>query len=405
MKLLRYRRSAAVAVVAAVAVTCGTAGLSASVPGTAVAGEVDVRPFDIGNYSVEPLEFHSAYRHSVENGTELAIMRLAGHMVTGYEVDAKIAFGTGFKPIAKPADYTTRAAQADLQGVLQRNQLVYGLLASASASDKADLDTARGAVGFSIAVFQFPDATAAAAAAAEFEAVDFGVAAEDNTRVQLAGYPSARSHWRPEVRSLGTRLAHGAYMIDLTAQESAPDLAALTTLTERVLAKQLPLLDSLPPLSRRDIYRLEDDPSGLLRRTLNETGSRLPRFPRADRLYLAVLNRRGTILVQQDQAAIGRTYDEAGVDGVAFVDATILLRARDPAAAHTLQRNLTEGKPGVIAGPDGVPDTVCRQVDLVRQSKYSCNVRYGRYVATVVSDQIADVRQRAAAQYALLTNS
>ncbi|GEM33022.1 hypothetical protein NN3_40290 [Nocardia neocaledoniensis NBRC 108232] len=404
MRLPRYPRFAAVAVVAAVTVVCGAVGFSATVPGAAVPGEVDVRPFDIGNYPVEPLEFRSAYRHTVENGTELAIMRLAGNVVTGYEVDAGIAFGRGFKPIAKPSDYTTRAAQPDLQGVLERNHLAFGLQVSAGATETADLDPARGAVGFSIAVFQFPDAAAAGAAATEFEAVDFGVTG-DNTRIQLAGYPSARSHWRPEVRSLGTRLAHGAYMIDLTAFESVPDLAALTTLTERVLGKQLPLLDSLPPLSHRDIYRLEDDASGLLRVALNETGTRHPRFPRSDRNYVAVLNRRGAIVVQQDQAVKGRMYDEAGVDGVAFLEATVLLRARDAAAARTLQADMTADNTEAITGPDGVPDTVCRQDDRVRQGKYSCTVRYGRYVAKVVSDQVADVRQRAAAQYALLTNS
>ncbi|MFD3507589.1 hypothetical protein [Nocardia sp. NPDC058666] len=404
MKYLELLRNiAAVAAVATMAVTCGLAVRAAPVSGTALAGEVDVRRFDVGSYPVEPLEYRANYAHSLEHGTELAIMRLAGHIVQGYEVDEALAFGTGYAPVAEPREYRRQHAQADFQEVLRRNQLAYGIVSSVSATEGTDMDSKRGEPGFAISVFQFPDAAMASAAAAEFEAIDFGVAADVNTRVQLAGHPSARSHWRPEVRTLGTRLSHGSYMISLTVSTSSPELAALTTLATRVLDKQLPLLDSLPPLSRREIYRLGDDPFDLLRRTLKLDPSRYPQFPRRAAAFEAVVDGRGAILFQVEQAEQGRLFGEVGVDRAAFVDGTILLRARDPAAAHTLQHRLAEGKPDVVAGPDGVPDTICRTFDDRR--RYTCNLRYDRYVATVFSDQIADVRQRAAAQYALLANS
>ena len=61
-----------------------------------------------------------------------------------------------------------------------------------------------------------------------------------------------------------------------------------------------------------------------------------------------------------------------------------------------------------IDGPKGLPDAKCfeRKKDAYKDtaSRFTCNVRPDRFVAAVFSADEADVRQRAAAQYALLVN-
>ncbi|HTQ21592.1 DUF7373 family lipoprotein [Mycobacterium sp.] len=63
-----------------------------------------------------------------------------------------------------------------------------------------------------------------------------------------------------------------------------------------------------------------------------------------------------------------------------------------------------------LAAPDGLPDARCfEQKPAIWASdanyRYQCLVSFGRYVGHVWSSEEKDVRQRAAAQYAILVNS
>ncbi|OBI88473.1 hypothetical protein A5661_05900 [Mycobacterium asiaticum] len=63
-----------------------------------------------------------------------------------------------------------------------------------------------------------------------------------------------------------------------------------------------------------------------------------------------------------------------------------------------------------MPAPTELPDARCyeQKKEIVADNanaRFACFVGFGRYVATVSSNEENDVRQRAAAQYAMLVNS
>ncbi|WP_435873374.1 DUF7373 family lipoprotein, partial [Nocardia farcinica] len=80
-----------------------------------------------------------------------------------------------------------------------------------------------------ITVFQFPDNNSAQNAAQAYENADFAIAADKNQAVQLNKYPNALSHWRPGIRTIGSRLVEGSYLVNIFARAPQPELPQLTS--------------------------------------------------------------------------------------------------------------------------------------------------------------------------------
>ncbi|MGF6887274.1 hypothetical protein ABIA39_004409 [Nocardia sp. GAS34] len=406
-------RVLAVSALAAIAL----AGCGMSVPGSPVAGELDVRALDIGAYSDQPLEFRSEFRHSLDAGTELAIIRLAGHVALGSEIKVPVQVGAGvsipvplvgggMSVLREPGDYESSVAQDQFRAVLQRDGMLFGFGADSADRSEPNAHAVAGDTALSLTVFQFPDDASAAAAAGDLEAVDFA-AAPGNVPVQLAKYPAAKAHWRPDIRTMGARIAHGSYVVDLFARTPQPDLAALTALSATALDVQLPLLDSLKPLSRRDVLHLDYDPDGLMRRTLKVSPDPNPDFDPKTTVPEGDMDPRALLHRLPEPAATKALLAADGVDRVALSGSTVLMRARDEAAAASLWKSLNATAPKDVQTPPGLSSAGCGEnTDAGPTGKrYTCRVRYRRYVATVSSDQLGDVQQRASAQYALLANA
>lgn len=397
------------------AVLTVSAGCGAAVSGTPTPAEIDVRTLDVGNYSAEPLEFRSEYHHTLPGGTELAIIRLAGHVALGSEVPLPVGPGVsapgglvegGMSVLREPGDYRSSVAQDQFRAVLQRDGMLFGFGADSADHPEPDAHAVPGDTALSLTVFQFPDDASATTAATELEAVDTA-AASGNVPAQLTKYPAAKAHWRPNVRTMGARLAHGSYVVDVFARTPQADPAALTALIENALEVQLPLLDELKPLSRRGVLHLDYDPDGMMRRTLKVSPDPNPDFdpettiPEGDMAPRALLHR-----VSQP-AKISALMTGAGVDRVSVSGSTVLLRARDEAAAATLWKSLNASTARAVQTPPGLPAAGCGENPAAAPTdgRYFCRVRYHRYVASVSSNQLTDARQRAGAQYALLANA
>jgi hypothetical protein len=108
-------------------------------------------------------------------------------------------------------------------------------------------------------------------------------------------------------------------------------------------------------------------------------------------------------------------FAQAGVDRCTITPETNLLRARDETAARKLLPDMVDAKRPMkidhdIAPPSGVPDARCYEQKQTLWAdhpnvRFICFVTSGRYVSSVVSNDENDVRQRGAAQYAILVNS
>lgn len=405
MLSLRFRASLLLAITAVTVAGCGS-----KVEGSARPGEIDVRTLDVGTYPTDPLELRHTYNPSMSNGFTLAVQRLADHVANGPDIDPAFKYGTGVVPFLDADKATTVLAKATVP-VLEANKMMFGI--AVGQSDKqpdSSGHTPDESAFTTVTVMQFPDAAAASKAAGELEDADFTVAADLNQRVPLSKYPDAHTHWRPGVANIGSTMAHGSYVVSMFVGVKDPDLSQLTALAQKVYDAQLPLLDSLPPLDREGVLRLPFDPDAMLRRTLNSDDILLPDF-----LSQAVAEPRGFLHRVTDQVFWRKLLGDNNVDrfatsGASYSGASMLFRTRGDEDARRLSAGILEhGYSGVADEPPGIPDAKCGEVAPSNQSssakRYRCVLSYRRYAAVVESDQLGDVHQRAAAQYALLANS
>ncbi|MEU6580781.1 hypothetical protein [Nocardia sp. NPDC046763] len=414
--------------IAAVVAVPALAGCASDVSGTAAAAEVDVRQLPVGNYPTDPLDVRATYRHGSGEGSSMAIARLADSMVIGADVDPSFSHNVLYKSL-KSASSSYGMLADPVRQVLENDDMVYGYSTASSTKPLgpstgftlsgnfqpfggADVDPT--ASTFNLTVIQFADQQRAQTAERDIEAADFNVAPDQNVHVTLTGNPTATAHWRPGVPSLAATLTYGLYVVDVFVQQSTADLDGLRGLADKVLAAQLPMLDRAPGLSTKDLYRLDFDPDDMLRRTLHPSTLINPN-PDAEITHAT----RGFLHYIDDQTTWKPLLDNNGVDRISEADkGSLLFRARDPKSAAALWTGITALTPTPAEAPAKVPDVACADNhDAAAKSgskdydawnaddKYICTVRYDRYVARVASNQLIDVQQKAAAQYALLANS
>ncbi|MBL1075165.1 hypothetical protein JK358_12260 [Nocardia sp. 2] len=403
-------------------VTLATGALAAAtvltgcstVAGTPAAGEIDIRALDVGSFPTEPLDLRREYNHQLNNGTELAVMRLAGAVANGLEIDPALKYTTRVVDITSASRADFVLADVAVQAAVQHG-LQFGYSATSSSHKisqdgfgSTDVMNAYGhgtpppdASAVNLTVLQFPDRDSARNAATSMEEADFAVAPDLNQRLTLDRYPDAKAHWRPGISNMAATLAHGNYVVNAFVQLPEADPEKLRARAQQAIAVQLPLLDALPPLSAREVLRLDYDPEGMLRRTLHPEKYMTPSVQREN-----WLSTRGFLNGAGDMASWRELLDIGGVDFTATVNGgSLLLRARDESAATAMSSAIQAKTTKPADAPEGVPGAWCNLEEGKSRNNYLCVVSYDRYVARVSSTQIQDAHQRAAAQYALLANA
>ncbi|WP_063008326.1 DUF7373 family lipoprotein [Nocardia kruczakiae] len=396
--------------------------------GSPIAGEIDVRHLDTGQYPTEPIDTYQEYSHTVENGSALAEIRLMNHMVTGLDVDPTLKYGSGAQNLEKSWDFERVLSKAGAAAAL-RNKPMFGF-ASGSSDHEPDLtgQSIPSATLITLAIMQFPSSDSANRAAAEIEKADFDVAPDRNQSVHLGKYAEAHSHWQPGTPSIGSVVARGQYVVSTFAQTPDGKLDNLTALVEKTYDKQLPMLDSLSPLSAEQVLKLEPGPDDLMRRVINPNKYYLPRNG-----SLGSYEERGFLQLQTDRAAAKALYESTHVDRFAVSDAYSLM-SRDfnsggnaQAFGKGIMRNVDGGAivyrtagqssareaydklltdPDTRSTPKNLPNSKCKQLpDNGYYRQFTCAIQYRNYVAVTWSRQLDDAQQRAAAEYALLANS
>jgi hypothetical protein len=262
-------------------------------------------------------------------------------------------------------------------------------------------------------VTAFSNDDAAARAATAMDDADFSVNPA-NQHATIPGYPQAHACYEPTDESIGATMARGHFVVSIVYGEinkgqSAVDLSALTRQVQRVLDSQVPLMAALPSIIDAGLTQQSPDFDNMLSRAF--VAGQQP----AISANYGILGPRAVFLCANSGAVKGELLAEAGVDRCARTPDSELLRARDDAGANALLPKLVdadrEGRiDHDIARPEGLSDAECyeqKQSIWAKKpnSRFVCRVAFGRYVARVFSNEEKDVRQRAAAQYAILVNS
>ncbi|MFC3964601.1 DUF7373 family lipoprotein [Nocardia jiangsuensis] len=387
--------------------TMTVAGLLAgcSIPGAPVAGEPDVRKLEVGKYEVDR---HSYDVSPAGHGAVLEGIRMADAVVPSIDIDPSLSHGRTSSVLTTVDD--TIGLLADVsRPVLENRKFLTGYVAAGAdrADPKGETLPVSDATAVTTVVLRFPDQGAAAAAAKELEDADINVAPE-NQKLSSTKFSDAYLHWRPGVPSVGAFLAHGEFVISLYVQRPKADSADLVSWVDKALTAEVPVLDSFRPTPTAEFDDLPVDPEGMLARVVVE--SRADRTPDPQRF--AVYGPGRMLQAADDQAARQQLIQETGLDSSAVVDNTLLHRLRDTDAARTFMTGLIDSAGAEydpIGAPNDVPGAKCLRLNAAgdRETEYafSCFVTYKRYVAVVSSDLEPDVRQKVAAQYALLANS
>jgi len=370
---------------------------------------VDLSKLDTGKYNTKPRPLPGPT--TLEEGKFLEAFHLAEGVANPYEVDPVLDHIYGYAmPDPKAAATTISGTGTPLtQPVLEKYGMITAYNVEGVSKRLADFSRDKNGDLLLVMVTSFPNDDSAAHAAAEMDAVDFAVNKE-NQAVSIPGYPQAKAHIRPGSPSIGSTIATGRFVSSILARSDAnPKLAYLSQRVKHTLDLQVPLLGKLIAGLEPSLTTLPLDPDRMVSRLFvpaeepkisAEFGSQGPR---------------AAALCEDAEAGKQGLFEQAGVDRCAFSIDSTLVRTKDEATATAMLPKFAESERAEfidhdIAPPDGLKDAKCfEQKPEIwsdnANARFACYLSYGRYIASVSSNEEKDVHQRAAAQYALLVNN
>ncbi|GAB0101182.1 hypothetical protein JMUB6875_01460 [Nocardia sp. JMUB6875] len=403
--------------ITAVAVLVG--GCGDTIPGNARVATPDLSTLDTGKLPTEPAT--APPNDNDTYGRVLESVRMAEYVPNPKTIDPDLVYGgSALLP-------TAGRAAAMVPELSLEPLVVYGMIAgySVDGTDGGHHAPVPGkSKGLRLTVLHFRDESIARTAAGQLDAAH-GNRNADTVAISVPGYDGAHSHWRPQVPEQVSTLAHGPFVIVTDVIGQTTDAAALTALTTAALSAQLPLLDSFTPTASDKLSTLPLDTDGMLRRLLHPSAKwtyptayagdvpgNSTWFERANGSGV-VYGERGTgHLFGRAPKSAEERQKPANIELAAFVNDWWLLRFDTAASArkeHARVSEYVKAHVTTVSPPDRVPDSSCfldpNLPDEDRDTRYFCLVLDGRYWAQVTAPDERTVKQRAAAQYALLVRS
>ncbi|MFD3510413.1 hypothetical protein [Nocardia sp. NPDC058666] len=258
-----------------------------------------------------------------------------------------------------------------------------------------------------ISILAFPSEDIARAAAAEMARADFEQGA-DNAPIIVPEYPGALAHWRPSVPTVGSWLTWKNLVIRVFAKVLEPRAELLAEVLTKTYRAQLADLEGFTPTSESDLPNLRADPDRLLTRVVQTAGAELNGDTGGS--TFAVYGPRAFSLLAGRPSEFLADLRAASVSQMAVANNQFLRRHASAEAAKSEAARL----PGTfdddyvaMAGVASLPDVACwerKQPDktIVVPSRFRCLVHRGMDLVILNGYLELDIRQRAAAQYALL---
>ncbi|WP_216908352.1 DUF7373 family lipoprotein [Nocardia noduli] len=378
------------------------------VTGTPVAGEPDVRTLEVGPY---PVDRHRYDQDSHGGGALLEGIRMADAVVPAVRIDSALTAGV-YSDVVSDVDSAVYGFLADVaKPVLERHDMVVAY--RTIGADRPFQPFAQEQTGPTPdtvvlqSLMRFRSAAVAQQAARDLEETDFQVAPEQNRRVRHPDYPDALIHWRPGVPNMGTFVAIGEYVLFVFVQRQNADEQNLLGWVGATLRAEIPTANAFAPTAIDKLDTLRVDPDDLLARVVVEDRDR-----ELDPETFSVHPPSAIVHGASNQAVAGRMVEETGIEAAGGIDNSVVYRLRDASGAPALIAYLRANSGDAfdpVDAPHDVPGATCQHLnhrgDSETHYRYVCFVSYKRYVAGVAGDSEADVRQRVAAQYALLANS
>lgn len=409
--MIRVRRpsqilAAAAACAMLAACTNVVSGSATKGAGELPAGSVDVLRLSPGNYPTTPAKPLGA-AGSPERGTYLEGARMAEVVLGPWEVDPAYS-GPGQAAIYPSAGSLRMLFLGEGGRIAADHGYVTGFGSSRSTTD--------GSGSLLVAAFRYPDEAAAAAAAEAFHHLQLHPADD----LLPPGDPVAvPDRPRALVSAKGIRSLQGDAILDETVNAFEPqgalvlyayakvtgDRQAAVDAAVAALRKQTDKLAGFEPTPVDQLPDLPADPTGLLARTLpaelDSTNNGGPGLSNAT--YPGTTG----LLWQRYPVETGRVWEKVGVD-VRAEGAVAVTRTRDAdAAAELLDYELeVADRSGEFRPADPVPHlpgSHCYTVKQLSWTGFTCFATADQYLIEAVSPQLADVHQRTAAQYLMLT--
>lgn len=373
------------------------------------ASGVDLSKLDVGKYSTQPRTLPAFATE--DEGRFLAAFRLAENVVNPHDVETAM---DSFAGVAAP---DAKIAAASISGnavpVIQPVLEQYGMTTAFIMTGRSTQSKEVGHV-LTVMVTAFRNRDAASKAAPAIDDADFA-ANPNNQHQMIPGYPEARAHYDPAASSMAATIASGYFTVSIRYTEAGIGkhdgyFDELARKVQRILDLQMPLMSDAAPIRDSALAVQATDPDDMLSR-LFVAGAQ----PTISNTY-RTLGPRAVVICDGGKILEAGLFAKAGVDRCSTTPDTLLVRARDDGAATTLMNELMR-----VVHPPSIDRTIDSPVGLSDQSRcyekmqsesaddpghqFTCLVAFGRYVAYVGSNDESDVRQRAAAQYAILVNS
>ncbi|MFJ9362831.1 hypothetical protein ACIRRA_00215 [Nocardia sp. NPDC101769] len=397
---VRAAAAAALAVSVLVSAGCGSESLAAKEV------TVDLSKLDTGNYPTKPQDPTTS--DPATRARILEAVRLGNILPLASEIDPALSHnGSGTNVFTGPNSF---------DGYLNTDHFADdtpGFITGFATSGRPAEDVFVGyTLTNAVLIFDSDNSATSAANALARTGMVLEVPNTTSNPVQSSQHPTAQMIWAPAEQRLASWYPTGKFVIftmvnqienlvvenDLhVAPEPAPISVAdkaIDVITDRLKNFQPTPLDKLAGLPL--------DPDRMLRLTLPR-----PAGDQTAAAFTGTLDQHGTLHIVGDTTVYKPLFEKTGMD-LAGYGAGILVRTKDEASAQTfLDVTSTSRFKHRIEPPTGLPTAKCVKYHGPddRAAPFTCYVTYGRYVATVWSQQQQDVYQRISAQYAILANN
>lgn len=230
--------------------------------------------------------------------------------------------------------------------------------------------------------------------------------------LQSTQHPTAQIVWTATEQRLTSWYPTGKFVIFSMIDENenrvvessfhlAPEPAPLA-LADKAIDITADRLKNFQPTPLDKLAGLPLDPDGTLRLTLPR-----PSGDQTANAFTGNLDQHGALHTVGEPGRYKALFDKTGVDSFIY-GAGILVRTKDETSAQVfLDEGFTSRFQQRIDPPAGLSTARCVKYHGPDEhaAPFTCNVSFGRFVATVWSQQQQDAYQRISAQYAILANN
>ncbi|HEX2285441.1 MAG TPA: hypothetical protein VHI10_11580, partial [Mycobacterium sp.] len=338
------------------------------------------------------------------SATVLEGIRMADAVADTSQFDSPLLYAWQADPVADTASLVPVLGEAGKQVLDQHGWLAGYRATYADQPRQPDGSVPPVYVGLSIMLLRFPDEAAAAAAAAALEAANWTDLAR-TVAVPLPKHPDVNARYTPGTGALMVDAPIGPFVVHLMLEAPPQGIETLVGELDPVLDAERTLLKDFKPTPPTQISALPRDPDGLLARMVTTDPDRETPVS----VTFAVYGPTGALRDQPPSVRKDKLYRKWGVDRLAVSGDQHLYRVRDHQAALDMLGEFTAQRAGrehEIEADPNIPDERCFQSDnpAPGEPAFVCRVVVNNFYTSVRANTASNVKEKAAAQYALLAS-